>query len=457
MKRLFGTDGIRARYGEFPLTKDFVKKIGYSIGKIISSDKKNPIVYIAKDTRFSGDDLESWLIKGLGSFSIQVKCLGIIPTAALSYLTRKDTADLGIMISASHNLSEDNGIKLFAADGFKLADDKELEIEEASLKIKDNPDNQEAQSSPGFLVQDDQGESLRDYIEFAKKTLLHSDLEGLRIVVDCSHGAVSDIADVIFSELKAEVHAINNEPDGRNINLNCGSQHPHVTSETVKKCKADVGFSYDGDGDRVILVDDKANILDGDYIMSMLGLHLSKRNNLNQNTIVATVMSNMGLEEAMTDHNIKVVRTEVGDKKVVERMIDKGYNFGGEQSGHIVYLNNNPTGDGILTSLMILKMMKDTNSKLSELAHIYHRYPQILLNVRVKEKKDFKDIDGLYVRLEKFEKELSDSGRIFLRYSGTEPLARVMIEGENKEQIEVMATELASIIKKSIGDNKCPS
>jgi len=455
MKRLFGTDGIRAKYGEFPLTKDFVKKIGFSIGKILCSNKKNPIVYIAKDTRYSGDDLESCLTSGLGSFPIKVKCLGIIPTAALSYLTSKDGADLGIMISASHNLSEDNGIKLFAADGFKLADDKEREIENITLKLRDNPDSKEGQRSPEFLVQDDKGESLRDYIEFAKKTLLHTDLEGLRIVVDCSHGAVSDIADVIFSELKAEVYAINNEPDGLNINLNCGSQHPHMTSEVVKQYKADVGFSYDGDGDRVILVDDKANILDGDYIMSMLGLHLSKTNNLNQNTVVATVMSNMGLEEVMEANRIKVVRTEVGDKKVVERMINNGYNFGGEQSGHIVYLNNNPTGDGILTSLMILKMMKDTNKKLSELANIYHKYPQILLNVRVKEKKDLKEIDGLYSRLEEFEKELSTSGRIFLRYSGTEPLARVMIEGKSKEQIEVMATELASIIRNSIGDDKC--
>jgi phosphoglucosamine mutase len=455
MKRLFGTDGIRAKYGEFPLTKNFVKKIGFSIGKIICSDKKNPVIYIAKDTRFSGDDLESFLLKGLGSFPVTVKCLGIIPTAALSYLTRKDEADLGIMISASHNLSEDNGIKLFAADGFKLADNKELEIERAALKINDLPDFQEDQASSKFLVKDDQGESLRDYIEFAKGTLAHSDLEGLRIVVDCSHGAVSDIADVIFSELKAEVHAINNKPDGLNINLNCGSQHPHITSETLKEYKADVGFSYDGDGDRVILVDDKANILDGDYIMSMLGLHLSKTNNLSQNTIVATVMSNMGLEEAMEPHNIKVIRTEVGDKKVVERMISENYNFGGEQSGHIVYLDNNPTGDGILTSLMILKMMKDSKKKLSELAKIYHKYPQILLNVRVKEKRDLKKIDGLYARLREFEKELSTSGRIFLRYSGTEPLARVMIEGKSKEQIESMATELASIIKNSIGDNRC--
>ncbi len=452
MKKLFGTDGIRSKYGEFPLTEDFVKKIGLSIGKIICSGKKNPLIYIAKDTRISGDDLESFLIKGLESFPVKVKCLGILPTAALSYLTRKNKADLGIMISASHNLSEDNGIKLFAMDGFKLADDKELEIEEAALEVKDSPDKQKKQSSAEFSVEDDRGEFLRDYIEFAKRTLSHADLEGLRIVVDCSHGALSNIADVIFSELKAEVHVINSEPDGRNINLNCGSQHPHMTSEAVKEHKADVGFSYDGDGDRVILIDDEANILDGDYIMFMLGLYLSRNNQLNQNTVVATVMSNMGLEEALVRHNIKVVRTEVGDKKVVERMVNSGYNFGGEQSGHIVYLNNNPTGDGILTSLMILKMMKDSKKKLSELANIYHRYPQVLLNVRVKEKKSFEEIDGLSDCLEKFENELSASGRIFLRYSGTEPLARVMIEGKNKEQIETMAAKLGAIIRNSIGE-----
>jgi phosphoglucosamine mutase len=270
-------------------------------------------------------------------------------------------------------------------------------------------------------------------------------------VVDCSHGAVSDIADVIFSELGAEVEAINNQPDGRNINLNCGSQHPHITSKAVKKHKATVGFSYDGDGDRVILVDDEANILDGDYIMSMLGLYLSKLGGLNKDTVVATVMSNMGLEEALNPHNINVIRTEVGDKKVVERMLQEGYNFGGEQSGHIVYLDNNPTGDGILTSLMVLKMLKSSNKKLSELAGIYHRYPQVLLNVRVKEKKDFKEIKGLLERLNELEKELGETGRIFLRYSGTEPLARVMIEGKDKKQIDEMAAALAAIIKDSIG------
>ncbi len=452
MKKLFGTDGIRSKYGEFPLTEDFVKKIGLAIGKIICSNKKNPLIYIAKDTRFSGDALESFLIKGLESFPIKVKCLGILPTAALSYLTRKDKVDLGIMISASHNLSEDNGIKLFAMDGFKLADDKELEIEEAALEIKDNPDNQKKRKSPEFLIEEEHGKCLRDYIEFAKKTLSYADLEGMRIVVDCSHGALSDIAEVIFSELKAEVHVINNEPDGHNINLNCGSEHPDVTLEAVKEHKADVGFSYDGDGDRVVLIDNEADILDGDYVMSMLGLYLSQNNNLNQNTVVATVMSNMGLEEALQPHNIKVVRTEVGDKKVVECMLNNGYNFGGEQSGHIVYLNNNPTGDGILTSLMILKMMKDSKKKLSELANLYHRYPQVLLNVRVKEKKSFEEIDGLNDCLKKFENELSASGRIFLRYSGTEPLARVMIEGKSKGRIEAMSAELGAIIRNSIGE-----
>jgi phosphoglucosamine mutase len=429
-----------------------VIKIGISIGQFLSLKQKHGSVYIAKDTRFSGDDIESFLVKGLQSFPLQVKLLGVIPTAALSYITKKDKADLGIMISASHNLSHDNGIKLFANDGFKLDDQKELEIETKALKLNGRAEGCFAKKNEDFTVKNDDKNSLRAYIEFAKSIIAPNTLSSTKILVDCSHGATSNIAEKIFSELGANVKVINDEPDGHNINFECGSQHPHVAAEELKKFEADVGFSYDGDGDRVILIDNEGEILDGDYIMAMLARYLSNNELLNQKTVVATVMSNMGLEEALSDYGIKVVRTEVGDKKVVECMLNHDYNFGGEQSGHIVYLGNNPTGDGILTSLMILKMLTESSEKLNKLSKLYHKYPQVLVNVKVREKKDFSKIQGLKEKVEEFESELDDEGRIFLRYSGTEQLARVMIEAKDKKRIEDMAHQIAKIIKSEIGE-----
>jgi phosphoglucosamine mutase len=452
MKKLFGTDGIRSKYGEFPLTEDFVKKIGISIGQYLASNAKQGSVYIAKDTRFSGDDIESFLIEGLQSFPLKVKLLGVIPTAALSYITKKDKADLGIMISASHNLSHDNGIKLFANSGFKLDDKKEYEIESRALKLNENPESHPDEKNNTFSIENDDNNSLRAYIGFAKGIVAPNTLDNIKILIDCSHGATSNIAEMIFSELGANVRAINDEPDGHNINFECGSQHPQVAAEELKKFRADVGFSYDGDGDRVILIDNDGKILDGDYIMAMLARYLLKNGLLKQKTVVATVMSNMGLEEALSDYGIKVVRTEVGDKKVVECMLSHDYNFGGEQSGHIVYLDNNPTGDGILTSLMILKMLAESSQKLNKLSDLYHRYPQVLVNIRVKEKKDFSKIRGLNKKIEEFNTELGDEGRIFLRYSGTEPLARIMIEAKDKKIIEDMADQLARIIESDIGE-----
>ncbi|MCK4519107.1 MAG: phosphoglucosamine mutase, partial [Candidatus Omnitrophica bacterium] len=297
------------------------------------------------------------------------------------------------------------------------------------------------------------GQSLNKYLNFLKEAAGRINLKGFKIVADCSHGAVSGIADKVLLELGAEVVTLNNEPDGKNINQDCGSQYPEVVARYVAENKMDVGFSFDGDGDRVILIDEKGRVLDGDYILMIIGLNLQKKGNLKKNTLVATVMSNMGLDEVMKEYGIKVLRTAVGDKNVVEDMLREKLNLGGEQSGHIILLDHSPTGDGILTCLKILALMKESNKYLSELSSCMSKFPQTLLNVKVKEKKIFEEIPGLPELLKKSEEELGGGGRIVLRYSGTEPLARVMIEGKNLQMIERMSCGIADIIKKEIGGN----
>ncbi|MCK5306850.1 MAG: phosphoglucosamine mutase [Candidatus Omnitrophica bacterium] len=451
MERLFGTDGIRAKFGEHPLTRDFIRQIGAALGSILSRRSSNPRLLIGKDTRYSGDELERFLIEGISSYPVEMNCLGILPTAALSYLSREHNADLGIMLSASHNLSEDNGIKLFNSSGLKVSNEDELEIEAVIREGVRGGAFKRPEADKLKIKSIESGQALDSYINFLKEAAGDVDLKGFKVAIDCSHGAVSGIADRALLELGAEVDTLNNEPDGKNINQDCGSQHPEVVARYVAENKMDVGFSFDGDGDRVILIDEKGRVLDGDYILTMLGLNLQKKGKLKKNTLVATVMSNMGLDEAMKEYDIRVLRTAVGDKNVVEGMLREKLNLGGEQSGHIVLLDHSPTGDGILTCLKILALMKESNKCVSELSNCMSKFPQILLNVKVKEKKSFEEIPGLPELLKKNEEELRGSGRMVLRYSGTEPLARIMIEGKNLQMIERMSRGIADIIQEGNG------
>lgn len=451
MTKLFGTDGIRAKFGEFPLTRDFVINLGETIGCMLSKEDPNPAILIAKDTRLSGDDLENFLIEGILKYPVNIHCLGKIPTPAISYFTKKYNANLGVMISASHNLSEDNGIKFFAHDGFKISEGKEKNIEDLVLKSKDKKESLKNAVNKGRIINRDHLQVIDEYVEFTKGVTHDINLKGIKIVIDCAHGAVCHVADKIFEELGAEVITLNDKPDGTNINLDCGSQHPEVITRSVVENKAQAGFSFDGDGDRVILSDEKGRVLDGDYILAMVGLDLSRQKRLKKNTLVATIMSNMGLDEALSKNGISVLKSKVGDKYVVQKMIEEGLNVGGEQSGHVVFFDYTPTGDGIITALKILKLMKSSNKYLSELSSLMEKFPQVLLNVKVRKKKDLSQIPQFYSLKNKYEKELGKKGRIVIRYSGTEPLLRIMIEGKDLSVIKNMSGKLAELVKKDIG------
>ena len=448
MGKLFGTDGIRAKYGKFPLTEDFIVELGKAVGYILSSQNSDSSLLVAKDTRPSGKDIEKFLIKGTSCYPIKIYLANTLPTAALSYIIRKHNINLGAMISASHNLYQDNGIKFFSSQGLKISDNFEEKIE--NLTINNKKENK-SQFKKTKIIEDKREKFIREYIDFTKETIGDINLDGFKIVIDSAHGAVCNIADKVFEELGAEVISLNNEPDGEKINFNCGSQHPDVVRLQVLENKAHIGLSFDGDGDRVILTDEKGNVLDGDYIMAITGLYLSKKKKLNKNALVATVMSNMGLDEALGENDISVLRTKVGDKYVVRKMMEEKLNLGGEQSGHVVFFDYNLTGDGIITSLQILKLMKEENKYLNQLSKFMEKFPQVLLNIEIKEKKDFSEIPNLKSQIDEYKKELNNYGRVFVRYSGTEPVIRIMIEGKDYKVIEKMSHKLAEIIKKDIG------
>ena len=448
MGKLFGTDGIRGKYGKFPLTEDFIVELGRAVGYILSSQNFDSSLLVAKDTRPSGKDIEKFLIKGISSYPIKIYLANTLPTAALSYIIRKHNIDLGVMISASHNLCQDNGIKFFLSNGLKASDEFEKKIENL---IKEKEKIEAPELAKRATIEDEKEEFQREYIDFAKETIEDINLDGFKIVIDSAYGAVCNISDKVFEELGAEVISLNNEPNGEKINLNCGSQYPDIVRSRVLENKAHVGLSFDGDGDRVILTDEKGNVLDGDYIMAITGLYLSKKKRLNKNVLVATVMSNMGLDETLGENDISVLRTKVGDKYVVRKMIEQKLNLGGEQSGHIVFFDYNLTGDGIITSLQILKLMKEENKYLNQLSKFMKKFPQVLLNIKIKEKKDFSEIPNLKSQIDEYKKELNNYGRVFVRYSGTEPVIRIMIEGKNYKMIEKMSHKLAEIIKKDIG------
>ncbi len=449
MGRLFGTDGIRGVANEYPMTAEMAVNIGRAVAHLFKRPGHTPRIIVGKDTRISGDMLESALIAGICSAGANAVMAGVLPTPGIAFLTGGMGADAGIVISASHNPLEDNGIKIFGSEGFKLTEEKEQAIEnilfagETSLF---HPVRREL-GRAGRL--DDAEER---YIVFLKNSLPQTiSIEGTRIVLDCAHGATCKVAPAVFRELGAEVTALFNEPDGRNINVNCGSQHPERLAATVLEKRAAVGFAFDGDGDRVIAVDEKGNILTGDQVLTICSASLKKEGSLAGNLVVRTVMSNAGMSVALRNMGIDSVMTDVGDRAVLGAMREKGAVIGGEDSGHIIFLNHHTTGDGIITALQVLAVMKKEEKPLSELAKIMDVFPQSLINVEVKRKEDTAMTPEIARAVREAEEKLGEAGRVLVRYSGTQNICRVMVEGPTKELTENYCRQIAGAVKDKLG------
>ncbi len=447
MRKLFGTDGIRGVANIYPMTIEIAMQVGRAIAFIVKDKAKGHRIVIGKDTRQSCYMLENALAAGICSMGVDVLLVGPLPTPGIAFITTSMRADAGVVISASHNPFQDNGIKIFSSDGFKLPDEVEADIEDLIFSQK------MAALRP---VADEVGKASRiddakgRYIQFLKNTFpkIYT-LDDFHVVVDCAHGATYKVAPHVFEELGAKVTKIGVDPDGRNINDGCGALHPGLMAEKVKQLGADIGLALDGDGDRLIVSDERGEIVDGDHVMAICAQELLKQRKLKKKTLVATVMSNMGLEEAIEGMGGKMIRTGVGDRYVVECMRKKGYSFGGEQSGHLVFLDHITTGDGILAGLQLLAIMKKRKKPLSELATVMESFPQVLKNVRMSTKTPIDTIPNFLHTVTKLEEKLGSNGRILVRPSGTEPVIRVMVEGRDEGEINDIADELCDLIRKA--------
>ncbi|MEQ3693638.1 MAG: phosphoglucosamine mutase [Alcanivorax sp.] len=441
-RKYFGTDGIRGRVGEAPITPEFVMRLGWAAGKVFAARGKSRIL-IGKDTRISGYMFESALEAGLSAAGVDVGLLGPIPTPGIAYLTRTFRAQAGIVISASHNPFYDNGIKFFSGDGTKLADDIELQIESYL-------------DQPMTCVESDQlGKAMRisdaagRYIEFCKGTANSLNLRGLKVVLDCSHGATYQIAPAVFSELGATVITIGNQPNGLNINHECGSTHPELLRSTVLEEKADLGIAFDGDGDRVLMVDHKGELVDGDQLLFIVATHAHEQGRLNGG-VVGTQMSNLGLELALRDKGIEFKRAKVGDRYVMQVLTENNWRYGGESSGHLLCLDSNSTGDGIVSALQVLVALRDSGVGLHEWQKRMVKMPQTMINVRRSRDMDVMSHPDIITAVAATEKKLADRGRVLLRPSGTEPLVRVMVEAEDPAITQLLAQELAEVVEKAL-------
>lgn len=444
--RLFGTDGIRGTINKHPMTPENVLRIGMAAATVLRKEHHGRnTVLIGKDTRLSGYMIESALTSGICSMGMNVTLVGPLPTPGIAFLTRTMRIDAGIVISASHNPFQDNGIKFFSHEGFKLADDLERKIEELvqddSLE-RYRPKCEEV--GKAFRLDDATGR----YIEYIKSTLQKgTTFEGMRIVVDCANGAAYKTTPWLLRELGAEVITLHDKPDGVNINADCGCLYMKGLQKAVRDHRAHIGIAHDGDGDRTLFCDEKGRLVDGDQIMGMCALEMASRGALNGRTVVATVMSNLGLEKFLERQNIRLIRTKVGDRHVVEKMIEQGYNLGGEQSGHIIFLEFNTTGDGPITAVQALNLMRKTNSPLSRLAAGVKLFPQVLFNIEVGKKQDIRAFPEIEKTIKEAEGRLGRSGRVLVRASGTEPKIRVMLEGRDHRTIANLGRSIAKIIK----------
>jgi len=445
MKKLFGTDGIRGKANIYPITAEMALAVGKATAQVFGETMQGrQRAILGKDTRVSGYMLENALTGGLLSMGMDVLAVGPMPTPAVAHLTRSMGACCGIMITASHNPAEDNGIKIFAADGFKLADSIELEIEKHILSESSANEHIKGDAiGKAYRIDDARGR----YIEFAKSSVKNNSLKGLKIVLDCANGAAYSIAPLIFRELGAEVIEYSVKPDGFNINKDCGAMHPEFIGELVRKHGADAGIALDGDADRVIFCDENGIEVNGDRIIGMLALDYQARRKLIDNTVVVTSMSNLGLHRAMKQANIHVEITDVGDRYVIERMRENGFNIGGEQSGHIIFMDYATTGDGIISALHVLEYMKRSNKSLSELASFMTVFPQKISSFNVKRKVPLKDLTLLPAAIAECERTLGDSGRTIVRYSGTENKIRILVEAETAGDVALWIDKLSAAAK----------
>ncbi|CDO03816.1 Phosphoglucosamine mutase [Oceanobacillus picturae] len=446
MGKYFGTDGVRGVANK-GLTPELAFKLGRFGGHVLTKDSPRPKIIIGRDTRISGHMLEGAMLAGLLSIGAEVMRLGVISTPGVAYLTKATSSQAGVMISASHNPVEDNGIKFFGPDGFKLTDDQENEIE---ALMDGEEDDLPRPVGADIGTVNDYFEGGQKYLSFLKDTV-DNDFDGLKVAVDCAHGATSSLATHLFADLEADIHSIGSSPDGLNINDGFGSTHPEKLQEFVQEKGADIGLAFDGDGDRLIAVDEKGNIVDGDQIMFICAKHLKEKGNLRHSTVVSTVMSNIGFYKALEANGLRSDKTSVGDRYVMEEMRKGGYNLGGEQSGHIIFLDYITTGDGMLSALQLVNVMKETGKKLSELAGEMAIFPQVLKNVRVTDKNEALTNARILSEIEAVERELGEDGRVLVRPSGTEPLVRVMVEAPTKEECEKYVKRVVDLIEELLG------
>lgn len=449
MGKLFGTDGIRGVANEEPMTPETVVKLGRAAAYLFKTKAGRHSIVIGKDTRLHGYMLECALTSGICSMGVDVLLVGPLPTPGIAFITRSLRADAGIVISASHNPFKDNGIKFFSGEGLKLPDEMEERMEALITGREiERLRPLAAEIGKAYRINDAAGR----YIEFAKGTVPKGvSFQGVKVVVDCAHGATYKVAPTILNELGAVVIPVNIQPNGININDRCGSLYPDVVKKAVLEHRADIGISYDGDGDRAILVDETGAVVDGDHILAICALDLKRSGLLRSDTLVATVMSNIGLELCLKEVGVRMVRVPVGDRYVLEEMLRHGYNLGGEQSGHIVFLDHNTTGDGVVTALQVLSLMVKRQERLSQLRQCMTVCPQLLVNVRVTEKPDLGSIPAIQAVISDAEAQLNGSGRVLVRYSGTESVARVMVEGTDAEQVKFLARSIAEAIEKELG------
>lgn len=445
MDKLFGTDGIRAIAGQFPLDYSSVYTLGKALAELLEEEGLPLKVIIGRDTRESGAWLEQALIQGINKSKGEAFSAGIIPTSAISFLTKKYSFSAGIIISASHNPYQDNGIKIFSSQGIKISNVWEKKLERAIQTERQNVRKEKIEITPSSSF----GE---EYIDFLTNRFSHVNFQRkIKLVLDCSNGASCFFAPKVFKDLGFDVTTLGDSPDGKNINFQCGSLYPQNLAKKVVENKADIGIAYDGDADRAIWVDEKGRILNGDHTLFALSQFMKEKGRLKSDFVIATTMSNLGLEKALEKFKLKLYRTKVGDKYVLEQMMKLDANLGGEQSGHTIFLDDCPTGDGILTSIKMLEVIVSRNTSLSELVKDFKEFPQILLNVRVTRKEDFNQFPEIKNAMDEIKKELADSGRLYLRYSGTEPVARIMIEGQDRGQIENQAQKMALLIERYLG------
>jgi phosphoglucosamine mutase len=453
--KLFGTDGVRGVANLEPITSETALKLGRALAHVFrnSSGRRRKIL-IGKDTRLSGYMLETALESGICSMGVDVWLVGPLPTPGIAFLTRSMRAEAGVVISASHNPFQDNGIKFFSRDGFKLDDETEARIEDLVFDDRALTEHRAVGGAIGKAARID--DSHGRYLVFLKACVPRTVMfDGLKVVIDCANGAGYKIGPEVLDELGAEVVTLAVDPDGKNINLNCGATHPENLAKTVVAERANIGIALDGDGDRAILIDEKGEIFDGDDAMATLGIKMASEGKLNANTVVATVMSNFGLELALRKAGVTLVRTDVGDPVVAREMRNNSYNLGGEQSGHVIFMDHSTTGDGLITALLVLTVMVESGRPLSELRAM-HRVPQVLENIKVSERRPLAEVSEIRRAIAAAERRLNGTGRLLVRYSGTEMLARVMVEGEDSKVIRTIAHEIGAAIQKNLGAQSVP-